>query len=120
MHYQIEGLTMAVTKMDEMIAFYSAVFSIEFQAREMYGRILYSTSWGRLQLLFCPADLAGNTAEQNRHQFDIVVTDLDAVIKNALANGGELMGEPTEDQNTRTASIYDPDRNSIVFKAYKT
>ena len=66
---------MAITNMQKMLAFYSNVFQIEFTEKEMYGSHLYSGIWGELNLLFCPAEIAQNTAEQNRHQFDIEVSD---------------------------------------------
>ena len=34
-------------------------------------------SGGAFDLLFCPAELAGITADQNRHQFDIVIPDIE-------------------------------------------
>ena len=116
MNYQIEGLTLAVNRMDEMLSFYKAVFNLEFDEMEMHGFKLYQTKWGDLSLLFCPAQLAQNTATQNRHQFDIIVSDLDAVIDAAKANHGELMHEPTETGGVKSVGVYYPDRNSMVFK----
>ena len=118
-NYQIEGMTMAVTNMPEMLDFYTAVFEIKFEEKDMFGSKLYSGKWGDLKLLFCPAELAQNKAEQNRHQFDIVVTDLDYVLKIAVGRGGKLMGEIQEDEKWRSAGVYDPDNNSILFKALK-
>ncbi len=116
MNYQLEGLTLAVTRMDDMLAFYKGVFGLEFEAQEMHGFKLYKTEWANLSLLFCPASLAQNTATQNRHQFDIIVSDLDEVVKAAKANHGELMHEPTDMGGVKSVGIYDPDRNSMVFK----
>jgi len=116
MKYHIEGLTLAVTHMEEMLSFYKAVFNLEFEAQEMHGFTLYKTQWADLSLLFCPASLAQNTATQNRHQFDIIVSDLEAVMATAKANHGELMQEPAEMEGVKSVGIYDPDRNSMVFK----
>lgn len=116
MKYQIEGLTLAVTRMEEMLAFYKAVFNLEFDAQEMQSFTLYKTQWAGYSLLFCPASLAQNTATQNRHQFDLIVSDLDAVINAAKANHGELMQAPVQMDGVKSAGIYDPDRNSMVFK----
>ncbi|MEZ5058399.1 MAG: VOC family protein [Saprospiraceae bacterium] len=116
MSFQITGLTIAVTNMEAMLAFYSSVFDIKFQAKEMYGSTLYSGRWGQLEVLFCPAEIAQNTATQNRHQFDIIVSDLEKTIQNGLKNGGELMGDIQIEGKTRSVGIYDPDRNSMTFK----
>lgn len=116
MKYQIEGLTLAITDMPKMLAFYTAVFGINFTEQEMYGSQLYAVQWGDLKVLFCPADLAENSAEQNRHQFDIVVDDLDHLLQVAKSHGGRMMSHVTEDGGFRSVGLYDPDHNSIVFK----
>ena len=70
---EVEGMTIAVSDMNSMLDFYRALFHVEFTAKEMYGSTLYSGNLGQLQLLFCPAEIAQNTAKQNRHQLDIIV-----------------------------------------------
>ncbi|MEM7297350.1 MAG: VOC family protein [Bacteroidota bacterium] len=117
--YTIEGMTLAVHQMDKMIQFYSNVFNIQFEAKEMFDNTLYSGTWGDLKVLFCPAELAGNEARQNRHQFDIITTNLEGCIDNVKMNGGSLMGEISEDDNMKSIGIYDPDHNSIVLKQPK-
>ena len=119
MNFKITSLTMAITHMEAMLKFYSEIFNIKFEEMGMYGAKLYSGTWGQLGLLFCPAELAQNTATQNRHQFDIEVEDLDALQELVLNHGGELMGEVVEDERARSLSVYDPDNNSIVFKQPK-
>lgn len=117
--YTISGLTLAITHMDAMLGFYSQVFQIQFEEEQMFGTILYSGNWGGLNLLFCPAELAGNTATENRHQFDIIVPDLSQTIAEALLHGGMQLGEISEDENTLRVGMYDPDKNTIVFKQLK-
>lgn len=117
--YQIEGMTMAITNMDEMLGFYSNVFQISFEEKDMFNTKLYAGKWGDLKLLFCPAALAQNTATQNRHQFDIIVNDLASSIELVKAKGGEIMGETAETDQELSVGIYDPDRNSITLKQYK-
>jgi predicted enzyme related to lactoylglutathione lyase len=118
-NYEIEGMTMAISHMDDMLEFYSGVFDIDFGEIDKYGSRLYSGQWGDLKLLFCPAEIARNTAKQNRHQFDVVVADLQDVIRSTRKHGGEVMGDIAEDNHSRSVGIYDPDRNSILFKEYK-
>jgi len=117
--YQIEGMTIAITKMEQMLDFYTNVFKIRFTEKEMYESKLYSGIWGGLNLLFCPAEIAGNTAVQNRHQFEIVVSDLDKIIELTTKYGGKTMGEIVEDEHSWNVGIYDPDKNSILFKQLK-
>ena len=115
-NYKVEGMTVAVTKMEEMLSFYSNVFEMKFEEQEMFNSKLYSSRWGDLELLFCPAELAQNKAKQNRHQFDVVVDDLEKVIKIAKKYGGKLMGEVQNEEPWKSVGIYDPDNNSILFK----
>jgi len=119
LEYKMNGMTIAVTNMEQMLDFYSNVFKIEFTKEELYEAKLYSGIWGDLNLLFCPAEIAKNTAKQNRHQFDIVVSDLNKIIKLTMKYGGELIGRITEDEYSWNIGIYDPDRNSILFKQLK-
>jgi len=117
--YNIQGITIAITNMKQMLAFYSNVFDIQFEEREMYGSKLYSGIWGGLNLLFCPAEIAQNTATQNRHQFDITVSDVQKTIELVLKYKGNTMGEISEDKTTLSIGVYDPDKNSIIFKQLK-
>lgn len=118
--YHIEGMTMAIKNMAQMLDFYSNTFDIQFSEKELFGDKLYAGVWGGLNLLFCPATLlAKNTAEQNRHQFDIVVADLQKVIEITEKYGGQPMSEVVEDEHAYSVGIYDPDNNSILFKQLK-
>lgn len=117
--YQIEGMTMAITNMDQMLAFYSNVFNIEFKEQELNGFKLYAGKWGDLKLLFCPAELARNQATQNRHQFDVIVPDLEDIIRMISSYGGKSMGNKAEGENEWSVGVYDPDMNSINFKQLK-
>lgn len=119
-NYRIEGMTMAISNMPAMLDFYSKVFEITFTEKELYNTRLYSGVWGGFELLFCPAEIAGNEAEQNRHQFDIVVSDLNKIIETTVKYGGSLMGEIVENDACLSIGIYDPDKNSIVFKQLKS
>lgn len=112
-------MTIAITNMESMLKFYTALFNIKFTEQEMFGTKLYSGQWGDLKLLFCPAEIARNTATQNRHQFDIVVSDIHQTVGVAINNGGAKMGEVNEDDQTLSVGIYDPDQNSMTFKELK-
>lgn len=116
----IEGMTVAVTNMKPMLEFYTGVFEMKFEPIELYGSTLYSSRLDALKVLFCPAEVASNTAKQNRHQFDIIVQDLDNLMERALQFGGSLLGEVVEDDASKSVGIYDPDGNSILFKEMKS
>lgn len=111
----IEGLTIAVTDMEQMVNFYSKVFGIGFTNKQVYGTTLYNGEWGGLKLQFCPAQLAGIEAAQNRHQFDIVVDDLDKALVQVSVHGGSMMHDIQENETSRSVGVYDPDKNSIVL-----
>ena len=113
---RIEGFTLAVMDIEKMARFYNAIFDSGLQPREMFGSKLYQGQFCGLQLLLCPAEVAANSAEQNRHQFNIVVKDLDRFLERAIETGAETIGEVVEDLGYRSIGLYDPDRNSMVVK----
>lgn len=115
----IEGMTLAVFKMQRMIAFYANVFGVEFEEKEMLGASIYRATFDHFNLMFCPADIAGINAGQNRHQFDIIVYDLEKTLKKAVEFGGEIIGEIAETESCKCVGIYDPDKNSMVLKERK-
>ena len=117
--YKIEGVTIAVTNMEAMRTFYEKLFGIDFEEKRLFGSLLYSGYWGILNLLLCPAEIAKNSATQNRHQFEIIVQDIQKAIKLAVRNGGTKMGEISEDKDCWSIGIYDPDNNSMVLKQTK-
>lgn len=102
-----------------MLTFYRNVFGVEFMERDEFGTKLYSGKWGDLNLLFCPKEIAQNKATQNKHQFDIVVKELDDWIRKCEKNGGIAIGEITNLKGYRSVGIYDPDKNTIVLKEFK-
>lgn len=116
--YQVSltGITLAVQNMSDMKRFYEKVFHVEFVEIEMYGGILYEGDFAGLKLLLCPAEIAGNTAEQNRHQLEILVSDLKKTMLMLKENGGEITGSIFEVQGFNTVAAKDPDENTIVLK----
>ncbi|WP_420317964.1 VOC family protein [Ekhidna sp.] len=113
---KIIGMTIAVTDMHKMVAFYSKVFHLVFEEIEMYESKLSKTQIDAIELLFCPAEIARNTAKQNRHQLEFEVEDLDHTISLVKMNDGTVMGEPSKDSYFVQVGIKDPDNNSIVIK----
>ncbi len=117
--YQISGFTIAVTNMEEMVNFYREVFEVRFTKVPKYGGILYEGKFGGMKMLMCPAEIARNTARQNRHQFDIIVDRLDDYKQKIPENGGSLLEDVTENNDCYALGFKDPDGNSMVLIAYK-
>lgn len=82
----------------------------------MYESNLYFGTWGELNLLFCPAEIAKNTVIQKRYQFDILVADLNKIIELTTKFGGKPIGEIVEDEYSWSLGIYDPNKNPMLFK----
>ena len=115
MNYQIKQLTIAVKNMPLMLEFYEGVFQIRFTMQEMHGYQLYKADWLGMELLFCPAELANNTATQNRHQFEFETENILLTVEATQAHHGLLMGDIVQQDNVKTVAVYDPDHNSMVF-----
>ena len=107
---------MAVFNMDAMIRFYNQVFGIEFKKENMFDTVLYKCYWDGLDILFCPAELANNYSEQNRHQFDIIVKDIEEAVKQVIMNEGTIISKIKAGKIYKSVGIKDPDNNSIVLK----
>ena len=107
---------MAVFNMDAMIRFYNQVFGIEFKKENMFDTVLYKCHWDGLDILFCPAELANNYSEQNRHQFDIIVKDIEEAVKQVIMNEGTIISKIKAGKIYKSVGIKDPDNNSIVLK----
>ena len=113
---KIKGFTMAVTDMEAMVSFYSSVFGLDFKMESMFGAQLFKCQWDRMDVLFCPADIANNTAVQNRHQFEVLVEDLTQAVKAVVSNQGVLISKITEGKAYLSVGVKDPDNNTIVLK----
>lgn len=112
---EIGKITIAVTNTEQMVAFYKNVYKCELKEFDVNGTTLYSGQIAGVKILLCPNSLAGVKAEQNRHQFDYIVKDLDRLVSFALASGGALQGKVEVIRDQKTATIVDPDGNTTVL-----
>lgn len=112
----ISGMTIAVTQMHEMVDFYHNVLKLEFEEVNMFGATLFKAQLGAIEILFCPAELAQNTAKQNRHQLNFEIDDLAQTLTDVLKYGGQIMGDQQKDESFIQIGIKDPDNNSLVLK----
>jgi predicted enzyme related to lactoylglutathione lyase len=113
--FQVARITLAVTNTEQMVAFYRQVYSCIFKEVNAFGTVLYSGKIGDMELLLCPNSIAGVKADQNRHQLEFVVSDLDSLTRDAKAAGGTLQGEIVENAGQRIATVVDPDGNTTIF-----
>ncbi|WP_408039674.1 VOC family protein [Tenacibaculum amylolyticum] len=113
--FKIAKLTIAVTNITEMVSFYENVFNCNFKKNNFQGYTLYSSEIAGIPIQLCPNVLANVVAEQNRQQFDFVVTDLNQIISKVKAYNGIVRGEIESLQEGKAVTVVDPDGNTIVF-----
>jgi len=112
--FKLLKITVACTDIDAMANFYSKVFNVKFDEHDL-GFIMYSTKIGDISFLFCPNDVAGVVAEQNRHQFDYITDNIQEIIDNALNAGGSIHSELLKTDKESTVTLFDPDGNTMNF-----
>jgi predicted enzyme related to lactoylglutathione lyase len=115
MSFKLSKITIACTNISQMIAFYSKVFNVKFAEHEFSDFKMYSVNITDINFLFCPNEIAGVTAEQNRHQFDYTTDNIQEVIDNALSSGGSLHSELQKSDIGSSVTVSDPDGNTINF-----
>lgn len=106
---QIELITLAITNMPEMIAFYNNVFDAGLMP--VGNSPFYRGTFAGVDLLFCPNDIAGVEAKQNRHQFRVSVADLEAFSARLIAAGGEVLNEGSSGER-KILGVRDIDGNT--------
>jgi catechol 2,3-dioxygenase-like lactoylglutathione lyase family enzyme len=107
-----ERITLAVTNMAQMVAFYNSVFEAEMA--QVGGSPFYKGTFARVDLLFCPNEIAEVDARQNRHQFRLAVADLDVIANRVAAVHGEVINEG-EENGRKLLGVRDPDGNTYEF-----
>lgn len=113
---ELNGLTIAVTNMEQMVKFYNAVFSANLKPTVNIGdNQFYGGTLAGVQLTLCPNEIAGVVAEQNRQQFRFQVDDIETVMANGKANHGTEINPIDEYKGAKVASLADPDGNTIEF-----
>ena len=104
-----------------MIRFYNAVFEADLTPftpapfRENDAIVFYRGHLAGINLLLCPNEVAGVEAHTNRQQFNFAVADVFEVMRIALQSGGSQIDGPQIVEGVITASVRDPDGNSIEF-----
>lgn len=111
--FGIGKITMAITNMEAMVRFYESVFDTKLEPFEAMGERFYQGRLLGCVVLFCPNRIAGVVAEQNRHQFDLLTDQIDAVVQRAVSAGGTA--RDGTNAGAKTATITDPDGNTMVI-----
>lgn len=110
------SLTLVAEDMSAMLRYYNAVFDANFQPSEILaGHQTYLGTVAGIRVVLCPNALVQIDAVRNRHQLHFVVSDIHAVMAEALANGGSILDEVKDVHGKLMGAVYDPDRNSMVF-----
>lgn len=112
--FRVAQVDMAIDNLEPTVRFYEKVFNVKFNAFEAMGHTMYSGQLLGFNFVLTPNALAGVEAKQSRIQFEIVVNDMDAVLKRVTENGGTIREEQKQNGN-RYATVVDPDKNTIVF-----
>lgn len=111
----IERIVLAATDVLAMVEFYNRVFASGLEPLGDPGAF-YLGDFVGIELLICPNSVAEVDASQNRHQFRVVVANVDSTIRAALASGG-TSGDDDAHDGRRVASISDPDGNTYEIAA---
>lgn len=109
----IQNITLAVTHMPEMVAFYDAVFHANL--KPLGDGPLYKGTFAGQVLVICPNDIAGVEAKQNRHQFRLAVPNLPALQQTVLDSGGQIINRGKDADGKPIIGVRDPDGNTYEF-----
>lgn len=113
---QLERITVAVTHMPPMVAFYNALLDTQLQPTTTSGSLtLYKGVLGGIDLVFCPNEIAEVDARQNRKQLRLTVDDLSTIAERITALHGEIINEGVEADGRRLMGVRDPDGNTLEF-----
>jgi len=112
--FRLSRVAMAVENIEPTVRFYEKVFNITFDSFEAMGQTLYTGKFLGLDFILVPNVMAGVEAKQSRHQFDVVVADMDAVLERVIEGGGTIREEERQ-EGIRSATVVDPDGNTMVL-----
>ena len=106
---QIQRITLAVEDMDSMVEFYNAIFGCGLAP--VNGSPVSKGRFADIELVVCPNSVAGVIADQNRHQFRLVVDDAEALATRIEAAGGSVVNRDSLDKKA-VVGIADPEGNT--------
>ena len=113
---KLTRISMAVTNMDGMVAFYNGVLDANLTAVPAFGDMgFYSGSLLGIDLLMVPNAIADVHAQQNRQQLRIEVSNFDEIAQKVVKHGGGLQDDIQITPEGKLATVVDPDGNTIEF-----
>jgi hypothetical protein len=74
------------------VNFYRNLFGSTFEPLDVMGYELYTGRLLGMDFLFTPNAIAGVEAKQSRHQFDVVVADMESALRRVVESGGTIPG----------------------------
>jgi predicted enzyme related to lactoylglutathione lyase len=105
----IERITLAVEDMDSMVEFYNAIFGCDLVP--LTGSPVSKGRFAGVELVVCPNSVAGVIAEQNRHQFRLIVEDAEALAMRIEEAGGAVVNRDVWDGKA-VVGVADPEGNT--------
>ncbi len=105
----LDKVTIATRNTPAMAAFYSAVFGAGLKP----SGPVWVGAIGSVQLMLCPAKIAGVNVATNNVQLRFVVADIEAAVHQALESGGRRLNDIEQSNAGLTAAVRDPDGNSV-------
>lgn len=112
--FRIAQIDMAIENLEPTVRFYEKVFNVKFDSFEAMDHTMYSGQLLGFNFILTPNVLAGVEAKQSRIQFEIVVKDMDELLKRVTEGGGKVREEQKQN-GMRSVTVVDPDNNTIVF-----
>jgi predicted enzyme related to lactoylglutathione lyase len=108
-HMHIQRITLAVEDMDLMVEFYNSIF--ECGLAPVSGSPLSKGRFADFELVVCPNSVARVVADQNRHQFRLIVEDAESLASRIEAAGGSVVNRDTLDGRA-IVGVADPEGNT--------
>jgi hypothetical protein len=109
----LKKITVAVTHMDAMVAFYHTLLQLDFTDATFKSCTLKKAQYKGIEILFCPNEIAEVHADQGRHQFEFVHPEYAEFVKQDWVKA--FMEEDESDHQSVT--LVDPDGNTVIVSA---
>lgn len=113
---EINRIIFAVNDIEKMVQFYNT--ALDANLMQIGDTPFYIGKLADIELLMCPGNIAGVRAEQNRHQFRILVQNIEQIMTAVQNAGGEQINDIQTENDARLCSIRDPEGNTMEFVEY--
>jgi catechol 2,3-dioxygenase-like lactoylglutathione lyase family enzyme len=110
------SVALRVHRLPAMVAFYSGAFGVSFREVEARGTRSQFGTLGGIELKLVPIRESVEFERFPIHQLGFQVPDVGAAVAAALEHGGRLQDAPATDGERVTASVRDPDGNTVEIR----